>query len=86
MLARGRLGELVTTDIPHGRLAKLFQALLGINLRQEVSESNQVGVNPQKRAVASEVVVTPVLRYFTTPELRQLGWHYSARSKSHPKQ
>lgn len=60
MLAWGRPGELVTTDLPHGRLAKLFQALLGINLRQEVSESNQVGVKLQKRAVVSVVVVESV--------------------------
>jgi hypothetical protein len=60
MLAFGKLGELFMTDLPHGRLAKLFQVLLGINLRQEVSESNQVGVKLQKRAVASVVVVESV--------------------------
>jgi hypothetical protein len=62
MLAWGSPGELVMTDLPHGRSARLFQVLQGINLRQEVSESNQVGVKPQRRAVASVVVVEPVLR------------------------
>lgn len=65
MLACSKPGELIATDLPHGRLAKLFQALLGISLRQGVSGSNQVGVKPQKRAVVSVVVVD---RYFGTSQ------------------
>ena len=49
-----------------------------INMRQGVSEPNQVGEKLTLRAVVALIVVE--CRSYTTPGLTQLGWRYSARS------